>query len=85
MTKAKLDKIFGTIAILVLVSATYLTFSGTSIAGKINLFQALILGDGKYYPVLTIAILLIPIFIILVPLKIILVKRLANEKRINQK
>lgn len=78
MTKEKLDKLFGWIAFLMLVIAVILTFSNTPIAKYINIWQAQI-NEGKYYPTLTVLLLLVPFIVIMLPLKLILQKRIKRN------
>jgi len=77
MNKEKLDKIFGGVALIALIASAVLTFSNSYVAKSINLWQASI-NDGKYYPVLTMFILVLPFLLVMLPLKIILIKKLKK-------
>jgi hypothetical protein len=67
------NKIFGTIAILILTAATYCTFSNTWPAPEVNQWQAKMMGDTKYFPALTIFIMALPpLFVLLIIKKMVL-------------
>ncbi len=66
-----LNVIFGSIAIGLLIAATYLTFSHHPITNEISRWQSNFVGEkNKFYPVLTICILALPPLLILLPIKI---------------
>jgi hypothetical protein len=66
-----LNTVFGSIAIGLLIIATYLTFSHHPIANSISRWQANLINEkNKYYPVLTICLLALPPLFILMLIKI---------------
>lgn len=75
----RLNKIFGTIAIAACIAAVACTLSGAWIVPQINQWQASITGDNKYFPVLTVAVLLLPALIPLAIVKIILLHRIRQK------
>ena len=76
-----LNVIFGSIAIGLLIAATYLTFSHHPIANVISRWQSNFVSEkNKYYPVLTICILALPPLLILLPIKIVIL-RILKAKR----
>lgn len=74
MTKEKLDKIFGTIAFLVIILAVVVAFTSNKLSLMINFWQAG-LNNGKYYPVFTVLLIALPFLVILLPIKILLLKK----------
>jgi hypothetical protein len=76
-----LNTVFGSIAIGLLIIATYLTFSQHPIANSISRWQAnLVTEKNKYYPVLTICLLALPPLLILMLIKIFF-QRVVKLKR----
>ncbi len=76
-----LNVIFGSIAIGLLIAATYLTFSHHPIAKDISRWQSKLVSEkNKYYPVLTICILALPPLLILLPIKIFILRILKSQK-----
>jgi len=75
LNSQNLNKIFGTLAFLILIAATWLTLSHQPIAQKINVRQAGIKGDNEYYPAFTIFILALPPLLLLFGLKKLLLYR----------
>lgn len=74
-----LNKIFGTAAIVVLSIAVWITLSGQPIAQKINAWQANMMGDNKYFPTLTIFLLVLPPLLVLLPVKGYLLKKVKKD------
>lgn len=66
-----MNKIFGTIAILIFIAATYCTFSNTWPAAELNQWQAKMMGDNKYFPALTIFIMALPPLFVLLIIKLL--------------
>lgn len=64
-----MNRLFGLTAILILAGCTYITLSGKWIAPDISRWQADIMGDGKYFPALTIFVLAIPPLLLLLLIK----------------
>lgn len=63
---------------ILLVIATYLTFSNSWIVPEINKWQAKIIGGNKFFPALTIFIIVLPPLLVLVFLKLWLQKKPGN-------
>lgn len=90
MTKSKLDKIFGAITFLLIICATVVTFTNNKISLTINVWQASI-NDGKYYPTLSVLLIVLPFLLMMLPIKIVLLKKIKKNKsnldnlRINNK
>ncbi len=78
MTKERLDKIFGTITFLVIIGATIITFTTNKVSLMINLWQAS-MNDGKYYPTLTVLLIVLPFLIIMLPIKLLLLKKVKTN------
>ncbi|NOT92367.1 hypothetical protein [Ferruginibacter sp.] len=70
----KLNAVFGSIAFGLLIAAVYLTLSGHNMAVKINLWQGKVMGDDKYFPVLTIFFLALPPLLLLLLVKVVVLK-----------
>jgi hypothetical protein len=70
----KLNTIFGSIAFGLLIAAAYLTFTQHHSAVAINIWQVKMMGDNKYFPVLTIFLLALPVLLVLLIVKVIIVK-----------
>jgi hypothetical protein len=69
----KLNIIFGSIAIGILIAAAWLTFSHHPIANRISLWQAGLMSERDgYFPALTIFLLALPPLLLLLPVKIII-------------
>ncbi len=75
----KLNAVFGSIAFGLLVAAAYLTLSHHNVAVKINLWQAKVMGDNKYFPVLTIFLLALPPLLLLLLVKVLVLKFQKNK------
>jgi hypothetical protein len=76
-----LNIIFGSIAIGLLIAATYLTFSQHPIANSISKWQSDLVGEkNKYYPALTICLLALPPLLILLPVKIFILRMIKSKK-----
>lgn len=69
-------KIFSVLPFAILAAACYITLSNSWIAPSINKWQAGMMGDNKYFPVLTIFILSLPPLLLL-----FLAKWLTTRKR----
>ena len=69
-----LNVIFGSITFGLLIAATYLTLTHHPFANTINLWQAKLMGDDKYFPALTILLLVLPPLLILLPVKLLVFK-----------
>jgi hypothetical protein len=74
MSIKKLNRFFGSIAFGLLIATTYLTFTQHQFAITINLWQAKMMGDNKYFPVLTIFLLALPPLLILLAVKLLVLK-----------
>jgi hypothetical protein len=70
-----MNKVFGTMAFLILIVATWLTVSHHPITDKINALQAGLMGDNKYFPAFTIFALALPPLLLLLGVKKILLSR----------
>lgn len=68
-------KIFAILPFAVLAAACYITLSGSWITPSINKWQAGMMGDNKYFPVLTIFILSLPPLLLLLLLKWLMKKK----------
>lgn len=66
-----MNKLFGSIAILVLTEATYCTFSNRWPAPELNQWQAKMMGDHSYFPALTIFIMALPPLFVLLIIKLL--------------
>jgi len=64
--------------IILLAFATYLTFSNSWVVPDINRWQAGLMGDNKYFPALTIFILVLPPLLVLLVLKWWMQKKHGN-------
>jgi len=90
MTKSKLDKTFGAITFLLIICATVVTFTNNKVSLTINVWQASI-NDGKYYPTLSVLLIVLPFLLMMLPIKIVLLKKIKKNKnnldnlRINNK
>ncbi|MBN8692441.1 MAG: hypothetical protein J0L69_04550 [Bacteroidetes bacterium] len=90
MTKSKLDKTFGAITFLLIICATVVTFTSNKVSLTINVWQASI-NDGKYYPTLSVLLIVLPFLLMMLPIKILLLKRIKKNEnnledlRINNK
>ena len=69
-----MNKVFGICAILILVAAAYCTFSNTWPAPDLNQWQAKMMGDNKYFPVLTIFLVAIPPLFMLLLIKLVVLR-----------
>jgi hypothetical protein len=77
----RLNKIFGTIGILSLIAAVACTLAGAWIVPDINRWQAGLLQDNNYFPMLTAFVLFLPVMIPLVMLKIFLLHRIREKQK----
>lgn len=64
-----MNRYFGFAAILILALSTYIGLSGHWLGMKINRWQASFLGDGSYFPALTIFAVSIPALLVLALVK----------------
>jgi hypothetical protein len=67
-----MNRVFGGLALAVLITATWLTLSHHPLSQPINNWQATIMGDNKFFPVLTIFVLAIPPLLLLLVIKYIM-------------
>ncbi len=70
-----MNKIFGAISIAILITATAVVFSNNWPAGAINSWQAKMMGDNKYFPVLTIFIIALPGLLVVLLIKKLLLRQ----------
>ncbi len=77
----RLNAVFGTLAIGLIIAAVWLTLSEQPLANRVNLWQADLLSDNTYYPALSIFILALPPLIVLMFLKLLVIKILNSRKR----
>ena len=70
-----MKKLFALLPFLILAISTWLTLSDRWIAPSINEWQANMMGDNKYFPVLTAFIIALPALLI-----VLLIKK-QTEKR----
>jgi hypothetical protein len=70
-----MNKVSGTMAFLMLIAATWLTLSHHPITEKINVWQASMMSDNKYFPALTIFALALPPLLLLLGIKKMLLSR----------
>jgi hypothetical protein len=73
-----INVIFGSIAVILLIMATYLTLTHHHFAVTINMWQVKLTGDNKYFPVLTILLLALPPLLLLLLVKLIILKILKQ-------
>jgi hypothetical protein len=69
---------FGCIAITLLIAVAYLTFTQHQFAITINMWQAKMMGDNKYFPVLTMLLLVLPPLLLLLLIKLIVLQLLKK-------
>ncbi|MBL7723718.1 MAG: hypothetical protein JNK27_06200 [Chitinophagaceae bacterium] len=69
-----MNTVFGSIALGILVVATYMTFSHHPMAGIVSKWQSGVIGRDEYFPALTIFLLAIPALLVLMVVKLLLVK-----------
>jgi len=75
-----MNKTFGTLAFAILIAATWLSLSRHPITDKINAWQAGMMGDNTFFPVLTIFVLALPPLLLLLGIKFLLLKRKKNNQ-----
>ncbi len=74
----RLDSIVKLLVFVALIAAVVIGITGVWIGGDINRWQMLHLTRStRYYPMLTIAVLLIPVLVVLLPVKIWLKRRIG--------
>ena len=73
-----MKKFIALLPFVLLALATYLTFSNSWIVPAINRWQAGLMGHNKYFPALTIFILVLPPLLVLLVVKWWLQKKKAN-------
>jgi hypothetical protein len=73
-----MNKVFGTLAFAILIIAAWLTLSHQPITDKINTWQAEMMGDNKFFPVLTIFILAFPPLLLLLVIKFFVLRRIKR-------
>lgn len=69
-----LNSIFLITSVIIIAVAVYLTESGSAWAKKISLWQAGIMGNGTYFPFLTVFIMALPPLLLLMIIKKMLIK-----------
>ena len=69
---------FGCIVVAQLMPAVYLTFTQHHFATTINMWQAKMMGDNKYLPVLTTLLLALPPLLLLLLIKLIVLQLLKK-------
>lgn len=75
-----LNIIFGSIAIGILLAATWLTLSHHSLANRISQWQAALMNEkNEYFPALTIFLLALPFLLLLLPVKIIILNLIRKN------
>jgi hypothetical protein len=74
----RLNAVFASIAFGLIIAATYLTFTQHRFAVAINIWQAKMMGDNKYFPVLTILLLVLPALLVLLPTKLLVLRLLKK-------
>lgn len=75
-----MNKVFGLTAILILIAAVYCTFSNTWPVLQVNQWQAKVMDDNRYFPVLTIFLMALPPLLILLLIKLV-VLRLSKKQQ----
>lgn len=70
-----MNRYFAFAAILILAVSTYIGLSGHWLGMKINRWQVSFLGDGSYFPALTIFVVAIPALLILALVKYVITER----------
>lgn len=70
-----MNRYFGLIAFLILGVSTYISLSGHHLGMAIHRWQASIIGDGSYFPALTIFVLAIPPLLILALIKYVMTQK----------
>lgn len=70
-----MNRFFAYAAILILALSTYIGLSGHRLGMAINRWQASFLGDGSYFPALTIFAVAIPALLILALVKYAIAER----------
>jgi hypothetical protein len=73
------NSIISTLCFIIVIVAVYLTFSHSSLANKISLWQANVMGDGKHFPVLTACLLMLPPLLILLGIKKTIQKKWSSN------
>lgn len=73
-----INSVFGCAAFALLIAATYLTFTHHHFAATINMWQTKMMGDNKYFPVLTILLLALPPLLLLLLIKLIVLQLLKK-------
>jgi amino acid transporter len=78
---ARLNRTFGTITMLLLVTTAFLAFLGKWIAADLTEWQTMNLSmeSHKYQPAIIMFILLMPPLLLLLPVKIYLLKRINHR------
>jgi hypothetical protein len=74
-----LNVIFGSIAIGLLIVATYLTFSQHPLANSISSWQVTFLNDNTYFPALTIFLLALPPLLLLLVIKLLVLRTMKAK------
>ncbi len=64
-----MKKLIAILPFVLLALAAYLTFSNSWVVPGINRWQAKLMGDNKYFPALTIFILVLPPLLVLAVVK----------------
>jgi hypothetical protein len=82
--KKNTDNLFTTLIFAILLISVYLTISGKWIAKDINFWQTTVLGNGKYFPILTIACLFVPPAMILLFIKYFLTQKKTLKTNKNE-
>jgi len=80
--QTSINVVFGSIALGILVVATYLTFSHHPLADIVSKWQSGIIGKNEYFPALTIFLLTIPTLLVLMVAKLLLVKWKQTKKQV---
>jgi hypothetical protein len=73
-----MKKLFGILPFIIIAISVYITLSNRWIAPGINQWQAGMMNDQKYFPVLTAFIIALPALILLLLIKYLLDRRSKN-------
>lgn len=73
-----MNKVFGTLAFAILIAATWLILSHHPITDEINTWQAGMMGDNKFFPVLTIFIMALPPLLLLLAIKFFILRKVKK-------
>lgn len=74
----KADTLIVYFTFIILILSAYLTFTNSWLAKDINLWQMKLIGENKFYPILTMFCLFILPMLVLLPLKLFIKKKIEK-------